>query len=92
MEFYFYPNDETEFKSNAVGNFVQTVIFNKIEQKVVNSYTRKVTKIWEQTCKNNIESDHRVKELIGEHFQVYSWVTKSKVTSRCLSLNWWNKL
>ncbi|MCL1046545.1 hypothetical protein L2737_14620 [Shewanella electrodiphila] len=78
MEFYFYPNDETEFKSNAVGNYVHTVIFNTNEHKVVNSYARKVNKHWEQTCKNNIETDHRIKELSGDHFQIYSWISKSK--------------
>ncbi len=78
MEFYFYPSDESEFKSNAVNNFVHTLVFDTTKQKVVVSFARKVRKIWEQTCKNNIETDHRIKELQGEHYQIYSWVSKSK--------------
>ena len=78
MEFYFYPNDEMEFKSNAVGNFVHTIVFDTTEQKVIISFVRQVRKFWEQTRKNNIETDHRIKELSGEHYQIYSWVSKSK--------------
>lgn len=78
MEFYFYPNDESEFKSKAVNNFVHTVVFDTVEQKVTTSFVRQVRKVWEQTCKNNIETDHRIKELDGKNFQVYSWVSNSK--------------
>ncbi len=80
MDFYFYPPEETEFKSNAVGNYVHTVVFDITEQKVVKSFVRKVDKVWEQTCKNNIETDHRIKELLGINYQVYSWVSKSKTS------------
>lgn len=78
MEFHFYLNDETEFKSNAVGNFVHTLVFDTIEQKVIVSFVRQVRKIWEQTCKNNIETDHRIKELSSDNYQIFSWVSKSK--------------
>ena len=78
MEFYFYPADEIKFKDAAVGNFVRTVIFDRTSNEIVLSYTRRVKKVWEQTCKNNIETDHRVKDLAGDAFQIYSWVTKSK--------------
>lgn len=78
MEFYFYPGDEGEFKEKAVGQFVHTVVFDTLEQKICASFTRKVSKIWEQSCKKNIETDHRIKELRGNDFQVYSWVSASK--------------
>jgi len=78
MNFYFYPTDESEFKSSAVGNFVHTLVFDTNEQRVVVSFVRKVRKIWEQTCKNNIETDHRIKELSGNNYQIYSWVSNSK--------------
>jgi len=78
MEFYFYPTDESDFKSKTVGNFVHTLVFDTTEQKVVVSFVRQVRKVWEQTCKNNIETDHRIKELYGDNYQIYSWVTKSK--------------
>lgn len=78
MEFYFYPTDESEFKSVALDNYVHTLVFDTTEQKVIISFVRKVRKVWEQTCKNNIETDHRVKELSGENYQVFSWVSKSK--------------
>jgi len=78
MEFFFYPQDENKFKQDAVGNFVRTIIFNSVNEKVATSFVRKVNKLWEQTCKNNVETDHRIKELSGEHFQVYSWITQSK--------------
>ncbi|WP_392384216.1 hypothetical protein [Marinomonas primoryensis] len=78
MDYYFYPTDEADFKSTAVGNFVHTIVFDSLEQKVVTSFVRRVRKVWEQTCKNNIETDHRIKELVGKNYQIYSWVSKSK--------------
>lgn len=78
MEFYFYPGDEFEFKSNAVGNFVHTIVFDKSNHKIVTSFVRQVKKTWVQTCKNNIETDHRIKELSNENYQVYSWISNSK--------------
>ncbi len=78
MDFYFYPAEELEFKSNAVGNYVHTVVFDTTEQKILTSFVRKVSKAWVQTRKNNIETDHRIKELTGSNYQIYSWVSKSK--------------
>lgn len=78
MDFYFYPNNEENFKNSAVGNFVQTIVFDKKEQKIIKRFSRKVKTHWKQTCKNNIESDQRIKELNGENYQIYSWVSKSK--------------
>jgi hypothetical protein len=78
MEFYFHPADESKFKEEAVGNFVRTIVFDTLKDEVTVSFVRQVRKVWEQTCKNNIATDHRIKELSGDHFQIFSWVTKSK--------------
>ena len=78
MEFFFYPADEDKFKKESVNHLVRTVVFDTSKEEVVTSFTRQVHKVWEQTCKNNIETDHRIKVLSGDHFQIYSWVAKSK--------------
>jgi hypothetical protein len=78
MEFFFYPADENQFKQAAVGNFVRTLVFDTNKDEVVVTFVRRVSKAWEQSCKNNIETDHRIRALSGEHFQIYSWVVKSK--------------
>ncbi|NMD50872.1 hypothetical protein HG547_04400 [Shewanella sp. DNRA4] len=78
MKFYFYPTDEEKFKADALSNFVRTIAFNERSGEVEVSFIRQVNTLWQQTCKNNIETDHRIKELSGEHFQVYSWVVNSK--------------
>ena len=78
MKFYFYPVDEVEFKNAAVGNVVRTLVFDKSSGKVTACFSRKVNKVWEQTCKNNIETDHRIKELKGDNFQIYSWVSSNE--------------
>ena len=83
MEFFFYPTSDKNFKEEALNNYVHTVIFDTLKCKVVSSFIREVHKIWDQTCKNNIETDHRIKGLSGDCFQIYSWVTKSK-TDFCL--------
>jgi len=79
MDFFFHPVNEDKFKEEAVNHFVRTVVFDTSTGEVVTSFTRRVQKVWEQTCKNNIETDHRIKMLSGDHFQVYSWVAKSKI-------------
>ncbi len=78
MEFYFHPSDESKFKRSAVGKYVRTLIFDPVEQQVAVCFVRRVAKLWEQSCKNNIETDHRVKSLMGDHLQVYSWIVESK--------------
>ncbi len=78
MKFYFNPIDEDLFKEKAIGNFVRTLIFNKKTNEIHSCYARKVSKKWEQSIKNNIESDHRVKELSGDSYQIYSWIVTSE--------------
>jgi len=78
MEFYFYPADEDRFKQEAVGKFVRTLVYDPTKDVVVLSFTRQVKKLWEQTCKNNIATDHRIKELSDDGLQIFSWITPSK--------------
>ncbi|MCI5165958.1 MAG: hypothetical protein D3903_07645 [Candidatus Electrothrix sp. GM3_4] len=78
MEFYFYPENEEDFKKLATGHFVRTLVFNTQTKQIEKEFVRSVNKHWEQTCKNNIETDHRIKELIGECYQIFSWVTMTK--------------
>lgn len=75
MEYFFFPADEDEFKKQAKGKFVRTIIFNttkprkKTEIKnendrdVVNSFCRKVSKNWKNPRKTNIEAYIRRKDI-----------------------------
>lgn len=78
MKFYFHPHEEEEFKKTAVGKIVHTLVFDTSKQKVIINFSRKVNTIWEQTCKNNIATDHRIKQLKGKNYQIYSWVSNNK--------------
>ena len=74
MNFYFYPADEACFKEAALGKYVRTLVYNQESNLVELTFTRKVSTIWSQTVKNNIESDHRIKALLGEKYEIYNWV------------------
>ncbi|EHI9242953.1 hypothetical protein J9100_004288 [Vibrio vulnificus] len=78
MKYFFYPKDEETFKDQAVGNFVRTLVFDPENENVLLTFHRRVSKVWEQTRKNNIETDHRIKELTNENLHVYSWVVGNK--------------
>ena len=78
MEYFFYPPDEKAFKESAVNNYVHTIVFDATKCEIASSFTRHVRKIWRQTCKNNIETDARIKILVGDEYQIYSWISKSK--------------
>ncbi|UJF20254.1 hypothetical protein L0B53_19155 (plasmid) [Vibrio sp. SS-MA-C1-2] len=78
MKYFFYPKNEESFKKQAVGNFVRTLVFDSENDRVLLTFHRRVSKIWEQTRKNNIETDHRIKALTNENLHVYSWVVSNK--------------
>ena len=78
MNFYFYPSKENLFKEQAVGNYVRTLVFDKAQNVVVLTFARKVSKKWDQSVKNNIETDHRIRSLSGSHLEIYSWITPQK--------------
>lgn len=76
MEYYFYPENEEEFKKQAKGHRVETLVFNTQTKQIENIFYREVKKVWEQTRKNNIETDHRIKKLNDDCYQILSWVSK----------------
>ncbi len=76
MRHFFYPKDDIEFKENAVGNYVRTIVINS-SGEIIESILRKVKVRWKQTRKNNIETDHRIKSLNCHDCLVYSWVCSS---------------
>lgn len=63
MLYIFTPTNEETFKDQAVGNTIETVVTHRDTNKEICQFTRRVRKRWTQTCKNNIESDHRIKIL-----------------------------
>lgn len=73
IEYFYFPKNEAVFKKEAKGNIVRTIIVT-LDGSIINSYTRKVNKLWNQTRKNNIETDHRVKDLIAGNYHIYSWI------------------
>lgn len=63
MRFIFEPANEEIFKNQAVNHTLETVVTNSNTGEEITKFERRVTKKWEQTCKNNIETDHRIKVL-----------------------------
>lgn len=63
MRFIFEPANEEIFKNHAVNHTLETVVTNSNTGEEITKFERRVTKKWEQTCKNNIETDHRIKVL-----------------------------
>jgi len=66
MIFKFEPSDDEKFKSKAVNNKIVSVVVDSITNEIILSFTRKVRKKWDQSCKNNIETDHRIRELTND--------------------------
>lgn len=77
-QYFFYPVNEAQFKQEAKNHFVRTIVFDIKKGEIVTSFIREVKTDWQQTLKNNIETDHRIKTLSGEHLEIYSWVVQSK--------------
>tara|TARA_R110000868_G_scaffold144840_9_gene364281 strand:- start:298 stop:576 length:279 start_codon:yes stop_codon:yes gene_type:complete len=78
MKFYFYPTTESTFKKEASGHYVRTIIFNVLTGEIEQSFVRKVSSVWQQTCKNNIATDQRVKALNKKNHEIYSWVVTAE--------------
>jgi len=76
MRFIFEPNSNEVFKKRALNNMIETVVHNQRTGEVIVRFTRRVRKIWEQTCKNNVLTDHRIKKLKhdkeSENYIVYT--------------------
>ncbi len=63
MIFTFEPTNDKDFKGKAKDRTIEIVVTNSNTGEEITRFTRNVRKKWEQTCKNNIETDHRIKEL-----------------------------
>ena len=92
MEVLFYPQDEEEFKKEAVGNFVHTEVTCLSTNEILFTFRRKVTKYWDTPCKNNIVSDHRIKALEGSTYRIENWIESSEdmvVTKKDNEKHYW---
>ena len=77
--FFFYPKSGEEFKKEAKDNYVIILVINLSNTKQCKIFSRDVKTEWGNSCKNNIETDHRIKELSKEdNFLIYSWVSKNE--------------
>lgn len=78
MIYKFEPKDEKDFMEMAVGNKIQTIVTDSISGQEIINFTRKVKSVWSQTMKNNIQSDHRIKQLVKiqdtSNFIVYTYI------------------
>lgn len=63
MRFTFEPAEENIFKAQAIGCTIVTIVEDTRTSKEIQRFTRRVRKYWTQSCKNNIETDHRIKAL-----------------------------
>lgn len=91
MEVLFYPQDEEQFKKEAVGNFVYTEVTNLSTNEIF-IFSRKITKLWTASCRNNIVTDHRIKELEGNNYCIKNWIESSEdmiVTKKDDKKNYW---
>jgi hypothetical protein len=92
MEVLFYPQDEEQFKKEAVGNFVHTEVTCLSTNEILFTFRRKVTKYWDTPCKNNIVSDHRIKALEGSTYRIENWIESSEdmvVTKKDNEKHYW---
>ncbi|AMC35453.1 hypothetical protein [Janthinobacterium sp. B9-8] len=77
IDFVFFPENEEEFKKKALNNCVRTIVYNIDQSEIHSSFVRSVNVIWKQSCKNNIGTDHRIKNLVSGSFVIYSWIVNS---------------
>lgn len=89
MEVEFFPQDEEQFKKEAVGNFVVTEVRDLTSNETF-TFSRQVTKLWTSPCRTNIVTDHRIKVLKGSHYYIKSWIESSPVEiPSSKEINYW---
>ena len=59
-KFFFYPKDKNEFFARVEGNYARTLIYKPSTNEIVNVFDRKVGRVWKNSCKNEVETDHRI--------------------------------
>lgn len=78
MEVEFDPQNEEQFKKDAIGNYVITEVTDLSTNKC-SRFSRKVTKYWTSPCRTNIVTDHRIRALKGDHYKIKSWIDTNTI-------------
>ena len=53
---------KSKFKENANGKFVHTLIYKPSTNETVNVFSRNVGSVWQNSCKNEVETDDRIRK------------------------------
>ena len=81
-DYFFYPKDESKFKKSANGKFVHTLIYKPSTNEIVNVFDRKVGCVWQNSCKNQVETDRKIRQNSNlneeDKYHIYSWVSESQ--------------
>ena len=84
-DYFFYPEDESNFKESANGKCVHTPIYKPSTNEIVNVFSRNVGRVWKNSCKNEVETDHRIRKNSNlneeDKYRAYSWISESKSDS-----------
>ena len=84
-DYFFYPEGESNFKESANGKFVHTPIYKPSTNEIVNVFSRKVGRVWQNSCKNEVETDHRIRKNSNlneeDKYRAYSWISESQSDS-----------
>ena len=84
-DYFFYPEDESNFKESANGKCVHTPIYKPSTNEIVNVFSRNVGRVWKNSCKNEVETDHRIHKNSNlneeDKYRAYSWISDSQSNS-----------
>ena len=84
-DYFFYPEGESNFKESANGKFVHTLIYKPSTNEIVNVFSRNVGRVWKNSCKNEVETDHRIRKNSNlneeDKYRAYSWISDSQSNS-----------
>ena len=84
-DYFFYHKDESNFQESANGKFVHTLIYKPSTNETVNVFSRKVGRVWQNSCKNEVETDDRIRKNSNlneeDKYHIYSWVSESQSDS-----------
>ena len=62
-DYFFYHKDESNFQESANGKFVHTLIYKPSTNETVNVFSRNVGSVWQNSCKNEVETDDRIRKI-----------------------------
>ena len=76
---------ESNFKESANGKCVHTPIYKPSTNEIVNVFSRNVGRVWKNSCKNEVETDHRIRKNSNlneeDKYRAYSWISDSQSNS-----------